>query len=191
MDSNIEQFYEEASERRREDIVRAFGIQPDSAFDADDLAKPIKPFPKRPPGQDYFEYREMEYLYYQEHLAVRWDLYLTNIEREIIKQFDYGGIAGVVNLANSGWFTIPDEIVQYDLYDIESNTGMRALLDIGIPSDQAAQSIAASLESAAWRQALEAGQGLKGVVDRDVIDLVNQAMFRSRTDPGFGRPRVS
>jgi hypothetical protein len=181
----------EDNEERRATLVEKLNQKPEGAFGADDLAKPITPYRARVAGETLREYREIEYLYYQGLLDDRWNLYLSGIEKEMLKQFEFGGMIGVANLAKQGYFDIPVEAVQYDLYNIESNSSMKYLLEVGIPIDDTAQAIAGYLESGAWRSAARAGEKLSTnplwKVNGDIQKLVNEGMARSQLQPGFGR----
>ena len=93
-----------------------------------------------------------------------------------------------MNKTNLGFFDIPEELVQYDLYDIQSNAAMNELLALGIPIDAKAQQMALYLESSAFRAAGRSSRYLVAeVVNPSVYNMVDAAMQANLTIPGFGR----
>lgn len=181
---DIQDFWKDSNKNRRDESEARIT---DGLFKKKDLAKPIPTFRPRVTGESLREYREIEYLYYQGLLDERWGLYLDRVEKEIVKKYDYGGAATVVNLANQGYFEIPGELIRYDMYDIQGNSSMIQLLEMTIPVDMQAQQIAAYLESKAWRTAAETADRLSGVLADDVKRLANESMARVLGDPEFGR----
>ena len=185
----IQDQFRDANKQRREWVEAQLGKRPSNVFSEKDISPPINPYRSPNLGESWPEYRVGSYDYYAEILEQRWDKYLTKIEREMLKQHKYGGMSQVVNLTAQGFFEIPEEIIEYDMYSIQANSAMREFLAIGIPTDARAQLVASHLESAAWRQAGISANYLKdSVIDPSVYNMVNDAMQSMLTIPGFGRP---
>ncbi len=158
-----------------------------TTFSADDLSPPLPTYRNRVANEALEEYRQLEFAYYESILEGRYVDYLSSIEREMLKQYDFGGIAEVVAVSNLGWFDLPEEIIQFDLYDIQTNAAMKDLLEIGIPNDVDALAMADFLEKSAWRTAGESASRLSGTVDDSIARLVNTGMQAHVEVPGFGR----
>ena len=172
-------------EDRRQSLINRLRNQ-NTIFDDSDLALPIS-YRNRVANESLQEYRQLEFAFYESTLEGRYVGYLSNIEKEILKQYGYGGMATVVNAVNQGIIAIPQEIIQFDLYDIQSNAAMHELLELGIPTGVNAQAMATYLEGSAWRTAGQSSIGLKGIIDGSVKELVNAGMQAHLSQPGFGR----
>ena len=173
------------AEERRESLLNSLRNN-DSVLGTNALAQPIS-YRDRIANEQLQEYRQLEFAFYESTLEGRYVEYLSTLEKEMLGVYGYGGMATVVNKMNQGLFTIPEEIIRFDLYDVQSNSAMHELIEIGIPAGADAQAMATYLEGSAWRSAIESSIGLKGIIDPSIKNLVNAGMEAHLTVPGFGR----
>lgn len=179
-----EEFFEAANEERREQLrARLKQKQAEKLFQK--IGEPITPFRARTAGESLEEYKLYELNYYRDILETRWTEYLTSIEKDMQARFRSGGVGEAVNAAAKAYYDIPEEIPQYDLYSVESYSGMRKLEELIGRVDMNDMAIAEWLETSAFRHAREAAGFLKGRVDNSMRVAVNDAMQAKLRTPGY------